>query len=289
MFRCHFCLNCDSRGCRGELPGMGGVLDGENFLLNCRDWKELYNENKKDEIDEISISKKDIGCAPVTGAKENIGFEREEDFYPLYIGGAAAAGIFVCVGDGCPDEKLKLGIKAVTDKKISNATYFFKPYPEDKLFERAKWLGEAGAVGLDIDAYNIVTMREKVHLEKKSAQQLKDFRRETKRPLAIKGVFTESDITLCREVLPEIIVISNHGGRVETRVGSSARFLSHYGRTLAAYCKEVWVDGGVRCARDLRVAKYFGAARVLLGRPFVSAVCKDGAGGIGALVEQLTK
>mgnify|MGYP006379988339 CR=1 FL=1 len=31
-------------GCKGQLPGMGGVNQSENFLLNCSGWKDFFNE-----------------------------------------------------------------------------------------------------------------------------------------------------------------------------------------------------------------------------------------------------
>lgn len=290
MFKCNFCKVCNGHGCKGQLPGMGGVFSSANFIANCLDWDAIFNEAcdiGKRVIGEITVTQHDIGIAPVTGAVENIGFNNEADFYPLYIGGANKAGIAVCVGDGYPDEKLMLGIESAAS--CAGSTYFLKPYSEYKILERVDRLKCACAVGCDIDSYNIITMRNKVSLEKKTASQLRALRTYSKLPLAIKGVFTKEDIELCKETLSDIIVVSNHGGRVETDKGSSARFLQKYGRTLKKYCAELWVDGGIRKKRDIKVAKYLGADKVLIGRPFITAVCKSGIDGMGSLVEELTK
>ncbi len=235
--KCHRCAICDGYGCPGMLPGLGGVFEGKNFQLNCEGWKELFDQacqrGAGDEIRAIQVRPELLRCGPVTGAVENIGYAKEADFYFPYLMNAAQAGLGLCVGDGCPDEKLKLGTAAVKALSASGqfpglkAAFFLKPYPQEKLFERIEWIRPyASHIGIDIDSYNIVTMRNLVNLERKTAAQLEEFRGHTKLPFVIKGVFTEEDIALVKEVRPDVVYISNHCGRVETRIGSSASFLS---------------------------------------------------------------
>ena len=153
-----------------------------------------------------------------------------------------------------------LGIKAY---------FFLKPYSNERLFERIDWIeGNALAAGIDIDAYNIVSMRNQAKLEKKSVAQLNEFRKYSKLPLAIKGVFTKEDIELCRTLKPD------HGGRVETETGSTAEFLQANAKILKSCCEELWVDGGIRKKRDIQVAVSLGAKKCLAARPFISALCK---------------
>ena len=131
--KCHRCPVCDGYGCPGMLPGLGGVFDGKNFQLNCEGWKELYN-SKKEEISKIAVKPEQLRCGPVTGAVENIGYANEADFYLPYLRNAAQAGFGLCVGDGCPDEKLKLGVAAV--KEISCKAAFFLCGGFDRLNHR---------------------------------------------------------------------------------------------------------------------------------------------------------
>ena len=278
--KCHRCPVCDGYGCPGMLPGLGGVFDGKNFQLNCEGWKELYN-SKKEEISKIAVKPEQLRCGPVTGAVENIGYANEADFYLPYLRNAAQAGFGLCVGDGCPDEKLKLGVAAVkelssavvsTGSTTVKAAFFLKPYPQEKLFERIEWIRHyASHIGIDIDSYNIVTMRNLVNLERKTASQLQEFREHTKLPFVIKGVFTEQDIELVKEVRPDVVYISNHGGRVETRIGSTADFLAQHAAELKKYCKEIWVDGGIRTREDIQTALYYGADQVIMARPLIRA------------------
>lgn len=294
-FKCRFCRDCFGKGCIGELPGMGGVKNSRNFIENCEGWKKIYKEISNDskkisELKNIKVLPKHIGIAPVTGAVQNIGFENEKDFYLPYFFSAKKTGISICVGDGFPDEKLEYGIEAC--KKLGEMGYFFfKPYPDDVLKKRINMAKPYGiAMGMDIDAYNIATMRNLVHLEKKNAAQLEWFRKESSLPLMIKGVFSEEDLELCKSVHPEIIVVSNHGGRVDAQDGSTADFLKKYVEKLKSVCNEIWVDGGIRCFEDIQTALFLGASKVLIARPFISGLCKSGVLGMtGKINEMLSK
>ena len=273
--KCHRCAVCDGYGCPGMLPGLGGVFEGKNFQLNYEGWRELLEEAVEngagDKINNIPVEPSIVRCGPVTGAVENIGYVQESDFYLPYLKNAAQSGFGLCVGDGCPDEKLKLGLAAVRELNVP-AAFFLKPYPQEKLFERVEWIRPyASHIGIDIDSYNIVTMRNLVNLERKTAEQLKESREYTKLPFVIKGVFTPDDLTLVSLVHPDVVYISNHGGRVETRIGSTAQFLAEHSKELKKYCKEIWVDGGIRTKQDIQTALYYGADQVILARPLIRA------------------
>lgn len=280
-FKCRFCSECKGLGCVGELPGMGGVNNSRNFILNCSSWDNFTADES------IPVTKDNLGIAPVTGAVQNIGFENESDFYINYFSAAKNAGITLCVGDGAPDEKLKLGTEAIA--QLNERAYFFlKPYPNEKLYKRIDFIRDkAIAIGMDIDAFNIETMRNQAKLERKSKEQIEALRNYAKLPLMLKGIFTKEDIEVCKEVKPEIIVISNHGGRVETTEGSTAEFLSRYAEELKDYVGEIWVDGGIRKKRDVQVAKQLGATKCLVARPWISRLVKDGVPGMENAIQRL--
>lgn len=282
--KCHRCAVCDGYGCPGMLPGLGGVFEGKNFQLNYEGWRELYEKaiqtGKAEEIRKLPVHPHTLRCGPVTGAVENIGYDCEADFYFPYLMNAAQAGLGLCVGDGCPDEKLKLGTAAVRElcqaQPNLKAAFFLKPYPQERLFERIEWVRPyASHIGIDIDSYNILTMRNLVNLERKTAGQLQEFRQHSKLPFVIKGVFTEADLELVHEVHPEVVYISNHGGRVETRIGSTAHFLAENASELKKNCGEIWVDGGIRTKQDIQTALYYGADKIIMARPLIRATFDD--------------
>ena len=264
---------------------MGGVRENENFILNCSAWETVRNKNLDKVRKFLDLEPEfripSISIAPMTGATENIGFAHESDFYDAIIQAMHKVGVGLCIGDGYPDEKLKFGIQALQKIKVESpeaqTSVFIKPYSNEKIVERFEWAKDCIKIaGIDIDSYNILTMRNLVKLEKKSASQLIEIKNHVKIPFAIKGIFTKEDIQLVREVMPDIAYISNHGGRIDTRRGSTAEFLAKYGEEIKNYCGELWIDGGIRSPRDVATAMALGANCVLVGRPFASALCHGG-------------
>ena len=278
-FKCHFCAQCTGRGCVGEMPGMGGPNQSRNFLLNAAGWEPYLDVGAGQAVPQLRL-------APLTGAVENVGYDDEEPFYGDMVHACAAAGIALGIGDGTPDCKLQYGLAALR-REGKKAAVFIKPYPDARLYERMEWaLDVAEYVGIDIDSYNIVTMRNLVHLEKKTPAQLaaiKAWLTARGLPFVIKGIFTEEDIAMVDEVRPDVAYISNHGGRVDTRAGSTAEFLAGHGRALARSAGALWVDGGIRTREQAQVAAALGASCVLLGRPLITALCRDGEAGVIAL------
>jgi isopentenyl diphosphate isomerase/L-lactate dehydrogenase-like FMN-dependent dehydrogenase len=254
---------------------MGGVYGNENFIGNCADWAQFHGS--------FAEPLPSVRLAPITGALQNVGYHDERAFYHDLIGASAAAGVLLSIGDGYPDEKLKYGIEALGAIGRRGAV-FIKPYENKKVMERMDWATDVSEiVGVDIDSYAILTMRNLVNLERKTAAQLLELKARAAsegKPFAIKGIFRPEDVELVKAVRPDVAVVSNHGGRVETLHGSTANFLALYGKVLAANSGEVWVDGGVRRRADLVAAWRLGASCVMIGRPFISALLKSREDGI---------
>jgi isopentenyl diphosphate isomerase/L-lactate dehydrogenase-like FMN-dependent dehydrogenase len=40
---------------------------------------------------------------------------------------------------------------------------------------------------------------------------------------------------------------------------------------LKNYCKEIWIDGGIRSKLDIQTAIFYGASQVIMARPFIHA------------------
>ena len=304
--KCHACPVCNGYGCIGELPGMGGFANNINFQNNVEGWNQVAYEKgfPQNNLEDYSIgllssaNKKNlpVRLGPMTGGVENAGYSDERQFYFDLIRFAYEKNIALSIGDGCPDCKLQFGIDAVKVLKKENgpvqkydnndiendikAAVFIKPYPDEKILERIEWANPiASHIGIDIDSYNILTMREKVKLEKKSDKQLLNLKNVINKkydiPFVIKGVFTDEDIELVKSVKPDIVFISNHGGRVENRIGSTAEFLKEYGKKLSQFCQQIWVDGGIRTEKDVELALALGASQVLIGRPVISQMVKE--------------
>ena len=275
-FKCHLCKECNGKACIGQMPGMGGPMQNKNFILNCEDWNKIpagkYQSN--------NIHTR---LAPMTGAVENAGYFDEKQFYKDLIGYCIKNNIELSLGDGTPDQKLLYGIETVREAQKANpdlkTAVFIKPYSNEKIFERLSWAdGITEVAGVDTDAYNIITMRNLVHLEKKGVAQLKELKDYCNKkgiPFAIKGIFTKEDLEIIQQVKPDIAFISNHGGRVETDIGSTAQFLASNIDVIRSNCEKIWVDGGIRTQQDKEKAASYGVDTVLLGRPYITAICRE--------------
>lgn len=277
-FKCHLCDICDGKGCIGELPGMGGVYDNANFIENCSAWTSYVRE----EVKAIPIR-----LAPITGAIQNIGYHDERLYYHDMIRSCRDAAVGLSIGDGYPDEKLRWGIEALESAGCKGAV-FIKPYSNQKILERMEWSATVTEiVGVDIDSWAIITMRNQVQLELKTATMLKELKNHSKLPFVVKGVFTKADIDLVSELKPDIVVVSNHGGRVDVGRGATAHFLHSYGEIIKRYTGSVWVDGGIRTIEDVRAAASLGADEVMIGRPFITALLRSGSDGVASCARSL--
>lgn len=279
--KCRGCKLCDGRACKGELPGMGGVLDSAIFIENVKAWSRYKNEAK--EIRQLAR----IRLAPMAGGVQNVGWKDEKEFYFDMISSSFFAGLSLSIGDGAPDEKLDFGLLAL--KNVGKkAAIFLKPYPQKNLLNRVEKSNlHAEIIGVDTDSYNIITMRNQVSLEEKTPKDLIEIRKKAYLPLAIKGIFSKRDIEIVKEVKPEIAIVSNHGGRIERNMQSSADFLKMYGKEIARYSDEVWVDGGIRTYQDVIVASKLGAKEILIGRPIISAMIRGGKEEVKSFVQSL--
>ena len=205
-FKCRACKMCDGKACKGELPGMGGVQESAIFIENVRAWKRFFKELEigAKQGDEV-LPPCRVRLAPMAGGIQNVGWHIEKDFYFAMLSSCFAAHLPLSVGDGFPDEKLHFALLALQELG-SKAAVFLKPYPQKNLLQRVEIsLPYAELVGVDVDAYNIITMRAQVSLEKKTPKDLDELRKVSPLPLAIKGVFSEEDIELVKEPHPRML------------------------------------------------------------------------------------
>lgn len=269
-YKCNFCSICLGKGCIAQLPGMGGEKNNKNFILNCEEWKKIP-------LGMNTENKAILRLAPMTGSVSNIGYEEEKQYYFDVIKSCVESSTAISIGDGSPDCKLLYGIEAVKSFN-KKAAVFIKPYENKKIFERIEWAEEVSEyIGIDIDAYNIVTMRNEVHLEKKTTEKLLEVKKNLAKkniPFVVKGIFTQEDLELIKNLKPDVAYVSNHGGRVPTIEGSVAQFLFENVNNIKNHCKEIWIDGGIRTKEDFIKAQSYGVTNILLGRPYVTALCQ---------------
>jgi isopentenyl diphosphate isomerase/L-lactate dehydrogenase-like FMN-dependent dehydrogenase len=110
--------------------------------------------------------------------------------------------------------------------------------------------------------------------------------RATRLPLVLKGILHPEDGRLAVECGAAAVAVSNHGGRQLEGAMPTALALPAIVDAVARRI-EVYVDGGVRSARDVLRALALGARAVLIGRPYLWALAIAGEAGVRELLERL--
>jgi 4-hydroxymandelate oxidase len=107
-------------------------------------------------------------------------------------------------------------------------------------------------------------------------------------PVIVKGVLRGDEAARCVDAGAAGVIVSNHGGRQLDRAVPSAVALPE---VVAAVGDRVpvLVDGGIRSGTDALIALALGARAVLVGRPVLWALAAQGADGVTAVLDQLTR
>jgi 4-hydroxymandelate oxidase len=105
-------------------------------------------------------------------------------------------------------------------------------------------------------------------------------------PVLLKGILRADDAERAVEAGASGIVVSNHGGRQLDTVPTAASVLPEIVERIDKRI-DVLVDGGVRRGWDVAKALALGANAVLIGRPVLWGLARDGAIGAQAVLEQV--
>ncbi len=102
-------------------------------------------------------------------------------------------------------------------------------------------------------------------------------RKETGRPVVVKGVLRGDDALMCVEAGASAVWVSNHGGRQLDRAVATAHALPGV-RAAVGGDVEVYVDGGLSSGIDMLTALALGADAAFAGRPPLLALAEGERG-----------
>ena len=281
---CRVCPVCDGRACAGEVPGMGGIGTGSAFTENLRALSarrlkmRLIHDVAEPEISVTLFGQKlgmPILAAPIGGVSFNMGGRiSEADYIGAVLAGCRSLGALGGTGDGAPDFIHETAFAAIRDLDGAGIP-FIKPWADTELFEKldAAVATGAPAVGMDVDAAGLVTLRLMGRpVSPKGPDALRKIIERVPRPMIIKGIMTPADARLAADAGAAGIVVSNHGGRVLDGTPGVAAVLPEVAKAVRGRLA-VLADGGVRSGGDVLKMLALGADAVLIGRPIsVAAV-----------------
>jgi 4-hydroxymandelate oxidase len=108
----------------------------------------------------------------------------------------------------------------------------------------------------------------------------------TRLPVVVKGVLRRDDARRSVEAGASAVWVSNHGGRQLDYAAATADCLADVVDEVGSHA-EVYVDGGLRDARQVLTALALGARAVFLGRLPLYALAVGGQAGVERLLDEL--
>lgn len=284
----------------GKPIGMGGAGLGRSFKANI------------DALDRVRLHTRVVGdhftpdtsfeffgrklASPVMGASTS-GMANynnaitELDFCRATLQGCAAAGTLSWRGDTYfYDPENHFALTALAEVG-GNGVTIFKPRSQDVLkglFAKAEALG-AVAVGVDLDGCGSTNFaRAGTPVYRKSVKELRELVSFTKLPVIFKGIMHPDDAEACAEAGAQVVVVSNHGGRVLDSTPGTAEVLPGIAERVG---KQVMViaDGGIRNGYDVLKMLALGAKGVLIGRDLIRAAIGGGSDGVKLQMNHLQK
>lgn len=285
---CTVCKICDGINCASGMPGMGGPGNMNSFkdnLISLAEYKiapAYIHTQIKPDTNFSFLGKKlnsPIMTAPMTGVITNMGgVISEYEFARELLLACKQSNSIAWLGDGASPQKYKMILKAVYDTN-GPAILICKPRADkEAIIKRFQHAADAGvlAVGMDIDAVSLKTMqlRQQGSLAR-NATELEIMRNKTNLPFIVKGILNPVDASACIELGADVIVVSNHGGRVLDEMPGTSRVLPAIHNAVGSRIT-VLADGGIRSGVDVFKMLALGAEGVLFGR--MAAIAAIGAG-----------
>ncbi len=205
-----------------------------------------------------------------------------------YAQGAAMAGAVHWIGMGSDEEFEAVITTGVPTIRI------VKPYAdEEKIHTMIRCAEKNGAlaVGMDIDhMFGLdgnpdLCMDEQMAV--KTSADLQRYIQSTELPFIIKGVLSVQDAVKCAEIGARGIVVSHHGGRLQSAVPPLyvlPEIVKAVGDTMP-----IFVDCGICSGMDAYKALALGATAVSVGTHLIPYIRQGGAEAVGKRIGEMTE
>lgn len=296
---CKACPVCNGKACGNSVPGPGCKYPGPTAERNFAKWQEIFvNLDTLCPTFAPDISFRLFGrdftspifAAPLGSLKLHYG-EKYDDFgyNSILIRAAYAYGSAALTGDGVDPEIMKHSVLTShdTDGVVIPTV---KPWNREAVFEKLDILNanHVFAAAMDIDGAGLPFLKKmNPNAGSKSVEEMAEIISYAKMPFIIKGIMTAKGAEKAVQAGAAGIVVSNHGGRVQGGVPSTAEVLPEIAEAVKGQTV-IFVDGGIRSGVDVFRALALGADAVLIGRPIVPMIYGAGAEGYNVYMDKIT-
>jgi len=164
-----------------------------------------------------------------------------------------------------------------------------KPWNKEAVFEKLDILNAEGifAAAMDVDGAGLPFLKAmNPNAGSKSVEEMREIVDYAKMPFIVKGVMTVAGALKAVEAGAAAIVVSNHGGRVQGGVPSTAEVLPAIAKAVKGKITII-VDGGIRSGVDVFRALALGADAVLIGRPVLTMIYGGGEEGFKVYMDKI--
>ena len=282
---CKACPVCNGRACGNAMPGPGCKFPGNVAARNFDKWQEIcVNMDTLCPNAEPDISFELFGhqfvapifAAPLGALDMHYGPKyKDQQYNAILIKAAAEYGVMALTGDGVNPDIMKSSV--VDMKKVGGmGAPTIKPWNIDTIKEK---MAEAGAGLPFLKAMN-------PNAGSKSVEEMREIIGYAKMPFIIKGIMTPAGARKAVEAGAGAIVVSNHGGRVQGGVPSTAEVLPAIAEAVKGKITII-VDGGIRSGVDVFRALALGADAVLIGRPLLTMIYGGGEEGFRVYMDKI--
>ena len=295
---CRMCPECNGRACGNKIPGPGAKGIGDTAIRNYDKWKEIRINmdtltEKKEVSTAFSIFGKDFAApffaGPVGAVNMHYGDKYNDlEYNNILVPACREGGIAAFTGDGMDPEVMRAAgaaIKAAGGFGVPTV----KPWNKEMIDEKFAVVRESGAfaAAMDIDAAGLPFLKNfQPPAGSKSVEELREIISDAELPFIVKGIMTPKAALKAKEAGADAIIVSNHGGRVLDQCPATAEVLESIVDSVKGSLK-ILVDGGIRSGVDVFKALALGADGVLIARPFVTAVYRDGREGVLSYIEKI--
>ncbi|MBQ7736822.1 MAG: alpha-hydroxy-acid oxidizing protein [Oscillospiraceae bacterium] len=295
---CKNCPVCNGKACGNTVPGPGCKYPGNTAARNYEKWQEVCVNmdtlcpNADPDVSFTMFGRKfsaPIFAAPLGSLDLHYGPKyKDPEYNRLLIKIAADCGVLAFTGEGVDPEIMKAAAEDMT-RLGAPGIPTIKPWNKEFLFEKLDFLKERNifAVAMDVDAAGLPFLKAmNPNAGSKSVEEMREIIDYAKMPFIIKGVMTVAGAEKAVEAGASGIVVSNHGGRVQGGVPSTAEVLPAIAKAVKGKLT-ILVDGGIRSGVDVFRALALGADGVLIGRPVVNMIYGGGEEGFRVLLDKI--
>lgn len=296
---CKACPVCNGRACANTMPGPGCKFPGNVAARNYEKWQEICvnMDTLCPNFADPDISFEMFGhtfsapifAAPLGALDMHYGPKyKDQEYNAILMKAAVDYGVMAFTGDGVDPDIMKSAVRdsaAIGGMSVPT----IKPWNKEAVFEKLDVANANGifAAAMDVDGAGLPFLKKmNPNAGSKTVDEMREITAYAKMPFIIKGIMTPAGAVKAVESGAKAIVVSNHGGRVQGGVPSTAEVLPAIADAVKGKITII-VDGGIRSGVDVFRAIALGADAVLIGRPIIPAIYGGGAEGFKAYMDKI--